>query len=260
MSGGMRPATATILASLRRQLKGQGIRVSQLADALSVAEPTVWRWLRGEGLTLDRLDEICGIAGIDLRNLVEKTDDGLQQSFTLSQERVLAADRRLALVFFSILNGAQREEIAQSFGLSPELLDTHLKRLDRLGLIDLPSRGRIRAKTSRSVRWRRGGPLAVAFEKTVKPLFMSMDFGAADARYVSDMVALTETGRERILALFDALREDVHLIAEQEAVVQQDARHWSGVLMMVRPLDIGEVTQEWNDRANRRGPRSGVSS
>ena len=74
------------------------------------------------------------------------------------------------------------------------------------------------------------------------------------------MVALTETGRERILALFDALREDVHLIAEQEAVVQQDTRDWSGVLMMVRPLDIGEVTQEWNDCANRRGPRSGVSS
>ena len=44
---------------------------------------------------------------------------------------------------------------------------------------------------------------------------MSMDFVAAEARYASDMVALTETGRERILALFDGLREDIQLIATE---------------------------------------------
>jgi transcriptional regulator with XRE-family HTH domain len=242
-----RPATAKILGSLRRELKGKGLRVAELALSLKVAEPTVWRWLRGEGLTLVRLEEICAVSGLDLRDLIERSDESLQQSFTLSQERYLAADRGLALVFFSILNGAQRNEMANNFGLSPVMLETHLNRLVRLGLIDTPSRGRIRARTCRGVRWRRGGPLANAFELTVKPLFMSLDFGSPEACYVSDMVALSETGRERVLALFERLREDIHLIAEQEAAARLETRTWSGVLMMVRSLDLGEVTQEWSE-------------
>ena len=55
--------------------------------------------------------------------------------------------------------------------------------------------------------WRPGGPLAIAFERTVKTFFLAMDFGAPEARYMSDMVRLSEAGRSRVHALFEALRE-----------------------------------------------------
>jgi transcriptional regulator with XRE-family HTH domain len=208
-----RPGIATILLELRRELKAKGIRVADLARQTEVAEPTIWRWLRGDGLTLDRLDEICAIADLDMRDLVARGDDQ-QESFTLAQERVLAADRGLALVFFAILHGAQRQDL------------------------EAPSRGRIRSKMRRAVRWRRGGPLSMAFERTVKPLFMSLDFGSPEALYMSDMVSLSEAGRARVHALFEALRDDIHVIGEQEQAARLEGREWSGVLMMVRPFDI----------------------
>lgn len=246
-----RPGIATILSELRRELKRQGIRVNQLAEDLGVAEPTIWRWLRGDGLTLDRLDEICGIANLDLRDLVSRGEDDLQQSFTLAQERILAADRSLALVFFAILHGAQREDIEQEFRLPPNRLDIHLERLKRLGLIDLSPRGRIRPRTTRAVRWRQGGPLAIAFERTVKQFFLAMDFGSPDARYISDMVPMSAAGRARVHALFETLRNDIHLVSEQDRAVPKDELAWSGILMMVHPLNIEEMTSEWRDRDQR---------
>ncbi|WP_030539868.1 helix-turn-helix transcriptional regulator [Sphingobium sp. DC-2] len=239
-----RPGAATILSELRRELKARGVRVGQLAQELEVAEPTVWRWLRGDGLTLDRLDEMCAIAGVDLRDLAARSGEEGEESFTLAQERILAADRGLALVFFAILHGAQPAEIERELGLPRSRLHAHFERLARLGLIDLAPRGRVRPKVKRPVRWRRGGPLSAAFERTVKPLFMSMDFGSADALYVSDMVVMSKAGQARVHALFEALRDDIHMIAEQEKAARLDDREWSGVLMMVRPFDMEETTAE----------------
>lgn len=249
-----RPGISTVLSELRRELKGQGFRVGDLAKALDVAEPTVWRWLRGEGLTLDRLDEICALADIDLRDLLARAGDEQRENFTLAQERVLAADRGLALVFFAILHGAQPRDIEQEFGLPVDRLDSHLERLKRLGLIDSSARGYIRPQVRRSVRWRQGGPLSMAFERTIKPLFMSMDFGSPAARYVSDMVSLSKAGQARVQALFETLREDIHAIGAQEQAARLEGREWSGILMMVRPFDTTEMTSEWRSKASGARP------
>jgi Predicted transcriptional regulator len=240
-----RPGLTMILSELRRELRARGIRVGQLAQETGVSEPTVWRWLRGEGLTLERLDRLCEIADIDLRDLLGREEDPASESFTLAQERVLAADRGLALVFFAILHGAQRGELVRTFGLSAGRIDRHVQRLVRLGLVRAGARGKLVPGVRRSVRWRRGGPLAVAFDRTVKPLFLSMDFGAAQANYVSDMVPLSTAGQDRVQAMFETLRDDIHLIAEGERVQGAIQREWCGLLMMVRPFDMAETTAEW---------------
>lgn len=235
---------AVILAQLRAELKRRGIPVAQLAARMGVAEPTAWRWLRGTGLTLANLGRICTLLDIDLRDLIERGyDDGLSQ-FTLRQERMLAADRELALVFFVILNGAQRDVLEGDFGIAGERLDRLLERLRRLGLISLTARGRLRPLASRSVRWRQGGPLAHAFDATVKSFFLGMDFGADDALYVSDMVRLSAAGRARVMAAFEALRDDVHVIARQDRVAPGDRADWAALFMLVRPLDIAEITSD----------------
>lgn len=247
-----RTGITSILAELRRELKGRGLRVATLAEQLGVAEPTVWRWLRGEGLTLNGLDDICAAAGLDLRDLLGRASGAAQDSFTLAQERVLAADRGLALIFFAILHGAQLNHLTQEFGLPIDRLNDHLDRLERLGLVSSRAGGRLRPKTVRTVRWRKGGPLSTAFERTVKPLFMSMDFGTAEAQYISDMFPLSVTGRTHVQALFENLRHDIHMIVDQEAASGLEGRAWSGILMMLRPFDVSELTAEWRNKAKRK--------
>lgn len=240
------PAMTGMLSNLRSILRSSSIRAGDLSRALGVSEPTVWRWLRGEGLTLDRLDQICGFLGVDLRDIVPSENREAQEIFTLAQERVLAADRSLSLVFFAILHGSQITEILETFKIPSDRLEQHLQRLERLGLIERTRQGRLKPSVKKSVRWHRGGPLSMAFNRTVKHLFLSMNFGDPSSDYVSDMVAMNAVGRARVLALFEKLREDVHLIGEQERDANITNRDWTGVLMMIRPLDIGELTHEWS--------------
>lgn len=244
-----RPGVAAILAELRHELKRQDIRIGTLAERLEVAEPTVWRWLRGEGLSLTRLDQICAVAGLELRDLVGRSHGPEQAAFTLAQERILAADRGLALAFFAILHGAQRRDLEEQFGLVGKRLDQHLARLHRMDLVDIAPSGRLRARTRKAVRWRRGGPMSVAFEKTVKGFFIAMDFGAEESRYVSDMVRLSAAGRARVQALFEALREDIQFVCEQDQAAHMEEYDWSAVLMLIRPLDLQAMTREWRDLA-----------
>ena len=114
-----------------------------------------------------------------------------------------------------------------------------------MDLVDIAPSGRLRARTRKAVRWRRGGPMAVAFEQTVKRFFISMDFGAEESRYVSDMVRLSEAGRARVLALFEALREDIQLICEEDQAALMEDYAWSAILMLVRPLNLEAITREW---------------
>lgn len=247
MSESRSPTITHLLSHLRAKLKSSRLRAADLAAELGVSEPTIWRWLRGDGLNLDGLDKICEILGVDLREALLSEQDDVEDMFTLAQERVLAADRSLALVFFAILHGAQAAEITRNFRLPKKRLDQHLQRLERLGLLRKTRRGWLKSTVKRSVRWHRGGPLSHAFNNTVKHLFLSQDFGDPKSDYVSDMVAITPIGRARILALFEKLREDIHLIGQQEREASVPQREWSGILMMITPFDINELTEEWAD-------------
>jgi transcriptional regulator with XRE-family HTH domain len=234
---------AALLAVLRTELRRRKVTGKAIAQALGVAEPTVRRWLRGEGLLLERLEDLCGLAGVTLRDLISLLPESGATRFTLAQERVLAADRPLAFLFFAVLNGAQPDAFGREFRMPRARVEAYVERLIRLGLLDRAPSGRIRALTTRSISWRPGGPLAVAFDKQIKPLFLSLDFGAEDAAYVSDMVRLSEAGRAQAHAMFAALRLEIHKLAETDQAAQFDHYDWSGVLMLVRPLDMTEVTR-----------------
>jgi AcrR family transcriptional regulator len=242
MPGDERYGTRAILAELRMELRRRRLTAKAIAEALGVAEPTVRRWFRGEGLLLERLEDLCDLAGLSLRDLIGALPDRGATSFTLAQERVLAADRALAFLFFSILNGSQPELFEREFRMPHARVDSYVQRLIRLGLVERAASGRVRALTTRNVGWRPGGPLAAAFERTVKHFVLSMDFGAKDAAYVSDMVRLSPAGQAQAHAMFAALRTQIHKLAEADRAAHLEPYEWCAVFMLVRPLDMDQVT------------------
>lgn len=237
------PGASALLRPLREALRRRGLTAKSVAGHLRVSEPTIHRWLRGRGLTLDHLDQLCELAGLELRDLVASLPERGATRFTLAQERALAANRALAFLFFSILNGVQPDVFEREFGLQPCRVRAFVETLRRIGLVDTTPHGGVRALTARGVTWRPGGPLAVAFNETVKPLFLSMDLGAESAEYVADMVRLSSIGRGRVQALFAALRLDIHRLAEEDRAARLDHYDWSAVLMLVRQLDMDEVVR-----------------
>lgn len=231
-----------LLSKLRDELRRKRITAKDLAARMSVAEPTMRRWLHGKGLMLDKLDQLCRAAGIDMRDLIAGQPDSRPGQFTYSQERALAADRALSFLFFSLLNGAEPESFQRDFKLPRARVDAYLQTLHRLGLIEYEPGKRIRMLTTRNVSWRPAGPLSKAFESTVRHYFLSVDFSAPDAAYVSDMVRVSSLGRARIHALFRAMRLEALKIAQEDQEANLNQYDWTGILMLAHPFDMSKVT------------------
>lgn len=232
----------TLLSELRDELRRRRITARDLAARMGVAEPTMRRWLHGKGLMLDKLDQLCRAAGIDMRDLIAGQPDSRPGQFAYSQERALAADRALSFLFFSLLNGAEPESFQRDFKLPRARVDAYLETLHRIGLIEYEPGKRIRMLTTRNVSWRPAGPLSKAFESTVRHYFLSVDFSAPDAAYVSDMVRVSSLGRARIHALFRAMRLEAFKIAQEDQDANLNQYDWTGILMLAHPFDMGKVT------------------
>lgn len=214
--------------------------MEDLAGLLGVSEPTVSRWLRGKGLTLDAMDALCRCMGTDLRSLVEQAGDAATERFSLRQERILAGDRLLCLIFFLVLNGAQRELLQRDFRLTPDQFDSLIHRLTRLGLVHRAGNGRLRPLVKRSVRWQPAGPLATAFERTVMAMLLGPNFGREGTHYVSQFALLDEAGREFVHARFEALAEEV-LRGAGHAGHTAPGKEWSVLFLMTRPVAVLEM-------------------
>lgn len=236
-------STTALLGALREEFRRQRVTAAECARRLDISEATAKRWLKGQGLTLDRLQALCEIINFDLRDLIDAVDHIATDRFTLAQERVLAADRIFAFLFFSILNGWPVEDFQKDFNLPQDRLASYLDRLVRLGLIAVLPDERVKLRVKRDIAWRRNGPLIRAFDAQVKPLILNMNFGQPEARYVSDVAKLSASAREKIFGMFEDLLRAWHRIAEEDRRNPPGPMEWSSLLLLVRPFDMDEVLE-----------------
>jgi transcriptional regulator with XRE-family HTH domain len=91
---------ASLVDALKRLLKAQGITYAQVAAGLGLSEAGVKRMFSRGDFTLQRLEDVCRIARVDLGELARAAADepkGLAQ-LSIEQERELVSDPRLMLV------------------------------------------------------------------------------------------------------------------------------------------------------------------
>ena len=233
----------TLLATLRQRLRATGWTARRLAAELCVGEATVKRWLTGRGLTLDRLNQLADLAGTtlaELARIAERPGAGLAQELTLAQERALSSDTFLSFLFMTILGGTSPVEIAADFAVPRDVMELSLARLERLALIDRLPGGRARALIDRTVMWRKA-PMRALFNERMKPQFLAMDFSAAEAVFVSEVVKLSPRGAAELAEMLERLRRDVQALAERDRDHSLLPRKWYGMLGALRELDTAEL-------------------
>jgi len=231
-----------LIEKLKLQLKAQGLRQRDIAQKLGVGLATVKRWLAGDGLTTQRLEDLCNLAKVDLFDLVVSSaegDPGKTDRFTPSQEQALAENPKLFFVFFSLLNGLSPEDCQHELQLSAGAMEKSLQQLTRLGLIDVTSRGRVRLLTTRKVSWRKDGPLSKYWEP--QQSFVDIQGGTHGALYMTDFVRLTEAGEAQVRYLMEELRREIDRIARSDRYEVGHGRTWYGLLFFARPLNMNSI-------------------
>lgn len=231
-----------LLTSLKAALRAQGIRQRDVAEQLGVGLATVKRWLAGNGLTLERLEDICHLAGIDLLDLIATNSSSaspLLDRFTPHQEQVLSQNPSLFFLFFSLLNGWPPEDCRRELRLSVERMAALLAQLQRLGLIASRPGGRFRLLASRDITWRQRGPLAKYF--AVTRTFIDFDPLRDHAVYMADFLRLSPAGVEHIATRVAQLRRELHRIAEEDQKNSDGQFTWHGILLLARPLNMANI-------------------
>lgn len=235
--------SAALLAVLRRHLRHEGWTAVRLATELKVSEATAKRWLAGKALTLDRLDHMAGLLGLNIADLAREAEDapqGLARELTLAQERALSADIFLSFLFMAILAGIQPDEIMADFSLPSRTMESALLRLERLALIDRLRNGRARALVDRALVFRKA-PLRSLFERHMKHIYFELDYAAPETAYASEMVKLSDVGAAQLAALIEKLRGEVQALSDRDRETAVLPRKWYGMLSVMRELDLTAV-------------------
>jgi transcriptional regulator with XRE-family HTH domain len=241
------------MSTLREMFRQKELHNRDLAALLGVTERTVTRWMSGKGLELEVLQDLCELVGISVGELFELAGSaGNTEPAQLTREmEQKLVDEPTMFVVFATLRAHSAEEAKQLIGLSePEWIKA-LIGLEKLGLIQLLPKNRVRLLVPRSFRWLKDGPARQAHHAWFKATFGELAFGDPEFRSRYDTVSLSNRSIAIIEEHFRGLSNEIsQLSATDRQFTAEAERKWYGVLFAVRPLRVSPFSY-WQSRAAR---------
>ncbi len=187
----------TLVDALKRILKGRGITYARVAAGLDLSEASVKRMFSRREFTLQRLEDVCRVAGVEFAELVHETTARIGHR---PSERRAGAGNRLrsqahaggAVRGRQLDVGADRRHVLDVGGRVHRAASS---RLDRRRIIELQPGNRIRPLISRTFSWRPDGPIQRYFRERVESEYLSCKFDRPDELFlfVSGMLSRRST-------------------------------------------------------------------
>lgn len=234
----------SLVATLKRHLKAQGLTYRNLADKLGLSEPSVKRMFASRRLTVHRLADIARLLGFTLAELTHEAaiGEGRLHMLTEAQERELVSDEKLLLVSVCVLNHWSVAEITRVYSLSEAEAIGRLARLDRLRLIHLLPGNRIRLNVARDFDWMPHGPIRGYFLQKGMPDFLGSPFSGGDEMLAFSHGMLTDGAIAKVQAEMRKLRQRFAELHEESLSAPLAKRHGIGLLLAMREWELAAFT------------------
>lgn len=154
-------STAFVFEGLKAHLKARGMTYADVARALKVSEATVKRIFASRNCTVERLDELCELVQVELAELARgmPRERRLITRLTEEQEKELMSDPALLLVAVSALHQMGVSDMVEWFRLTETQCVKLLVRLERIGILELHEKNRIRLRIAPAFAWIPDGPI-----------------------------------------------------------------------------------------------------
>ena len=227
----------SLFENLKRELRAKGLTYRDVADHLGLTESSVKRLFSQEDLSVQRLDKICELLGIDLGDLTNhnRADSRTIELMSEKQEREIVQDEKMVAVSFLVYQGWTFEDILKYFQFSEPELIRMLALLDKLGLIELLPKNRIKLKVAHNLSWRKGGPIQRFYVEHFQSSFMKSYFRDENEylRLVSGMY--TPLTCSVILKKLQKLTFETFQLSQEDKKIPLEERIPFGVLIAARP-------------------------
>jgi DNA-binding Xre family transcriptional regulator len=228
-------SSAFIFEGLKMHLKARGMTYADVARALDISEATVKRIFALKNCSLERLDSICELVQVDLAELARGTprQSRLVNRLTQAQEEELMSDPALLLVAVCALHQMRAEEIVETYKLSDAQCLELLLRLERIGILELHEKNRIRLRISRMFSWIPDGPI-MRYVKSQMPHFFDHAFGAATERMHMVSVRVSAEAQVALLRQVEQIAREYGEQHNADARLPLHQREPVSVLLAVR--------------------------
>jgi DNA-binding Xre family transcriptional regulator len=229
--------TTPIIQTLKSMLKSRGMTYRQLGQALALSEASIKRLFAEQSFSLQRLDQICQCLDIEISDVIKQMEANQQQlsELTEAQEQELAADTKLLLVAYVVINGWTFEDIVTWYNLSETETIGYLARLDRIKLIDLLPKNRIRLRISPKFAWRRNGPIQNFFTEHLQEDFLKSRFDKENETFQFPSGMLSMESCKQLNRRITQIIQDFHALNEQDRSLPLTERVGFSLLLAIRP-------------------------
>lgn len=229
--------SSLLVQALKQLLKSQNLTYNTLASHLGLSEASIKRMFANKQLSLDRIDAICEILGIEISDLLQKMQHMSKRitQLTLEQEKIIVSNRKLCLITICIVNHWTLEEILSYYNLTQNECIHYLAELDKIKFIELLPKNKIKLLISRRFSWIPNGPIQRFFQQYILSDFMGSNFQNKNEEMICQFGMLTAESNALFRKKLHHLAEEFLLLSEQDAGESLDKRIGSACVLVTRP-------------------------
>lgn len=205
---------------LRQAIKAKGYTYARLACEMQVSELSIKRLFKEKDCKMSRLLEICSVVGLSMNDLVSMQQRVKQVPEYLPRqvEGELAEDKHLFLLFILLVSYVDLPKIQAVCRIDKPQLYLRLRRLEKLGLIELLPEDRYRFLVPLPVRWRMEGTLLGVIEN-INHRYISHclnNESSPDYTFTTTSRLMTKNSAQKIQASLEKIREEFDYLTTQD--------------------------------------------
>lgn len=226
-----------LVQALKQLLKSQNLTYGSVAKFLRLSEASIKRMFATKQLTLERIDSICQLLGIEISDLFLKMQHMTKHinQLTLAQEKAIVSNHKLCLMTICLVNRWTIEEILSYYDVSETECLRYLIELDKIKFIELLPRNKVKLLISPGFQWIPNGPIQNFFQQYILSDFTKTNFQGENEEMVCQFGMLTE---ESIILFRKKLRhlaDEFLVLSEQDAGQPIAKRIGNACVLMSRP-------------------------
>jgi hypothetical protein len=162
-------------------------------------------------------------------------------SISLDPSRLKAWDLRIP--YRGTLNHWTFEQIVECSGLSELQCIKHLAHLDRLKMIELLPRNRIKLLLAPNFQWRENGPIQQFFLRKLQSDFFNSRFNKEQENLIVINGMLAQSSVSVFKRKMEHLAKEFDELSSDDAGLPFDERNGTTVVLAMRPWQVGMFSQ-----------------
>ena len=229
-----------LVDTLKKELRARRITYAEIARNLRLSESSIKRQFSEGRFTVNRLEDICQLAGLELSDLFQSMQERRNRISTLDydQEQSLVEDPKVLLVATCVLNRWTFEEIIDAYAITEHECIQLLAQLDRLDIIQLLPLNRIKLVVANDFRWLPAGPVQKFFRKKVQPDFLQSDFSGAGEALLFRSGMLSRGSNATLIKKMQRLLAEFSELHQEDSGLPLGERFGSSLMLAFRPWEL----------------------